>query len=87
MLQYLMESCVLFDYMVIYLFQGYYLILNCKKVPGHRREKKKKSKQIPYFRLESNIDFLVENMIIYQFLCCIVIKLKLTPTKKVYEKV
>ena len=31
MLRYLMESCVLFDYTVIYLFEGYYLILNCKK--------------------------------------------------------
>ena len=40
MLRYLMESCVLFDYTVIYLFQGYYLILNCKKVPSNRKEKK-----------------------------------------------
>ena len=31
MLQYLMENCVLFDYMVICLFQGYYLILIVKK--------------------------------------------------------
>ena len=37
MLRYLMESCVLFDYTVIYLFQGYYLILNCKKVPWNRK--------------------------------------------------
>ena len=43
MLQYLMESCVLFDYMVIHIFQGYYLILNCKKVPWNRKEKKESS--------------------------------------------
>ena len=33
MLQNLMESCVLFDYLVICLFQGYYLTLNWKKEP------------------------------------------------------
>ena len=40
MLRYLMEICVLFDYVIIYLFQGYYLILNCKKVPLKRKERK-----------------------------------------------
>ena len=33
MLQYLMKSCILFDSTVICLFEGNYLILNCKKVP------------------------------------------------------
>ena len=42
MLQYLMKSCILFDCTVIYLFQGYYLILNCKKVPWNKKKERKK---------------------------------------------
>ena len=41
MLQYLMKSCILFDCKVIYLFQGYYLILNCKKSTLKQKERKK----------------------------------------------
>ena len=40
MLQYLMKSCILFDCTFIYLFQGYYLILNCKKVPWNRKKER-----------------------------------------------
>ena len=54
MLQYLMECCFLFDCMVIYLFQEYYLILSCKKVPWSRKKiissynSKNRERFIPY---------------------------------------
>ena len=47
MLQYLMENCVLFDYMVICLFQGYYLILIVKKhLEKNNNNNKKKSELV-----------------------------------------
>ena len=55
MLRYLMESCILFDYTVIYLFQGYYLILNSKKVPWNRKEKEKETE---LFYISGNWTFL-----------------------------
>ena len=48
MLQYLMENCVLFDYMVICLSQGYYLILIVKKhlEKNNNNNNKKKSELV-----------------------------------------
>ena len=51
MFRYLMENCVLFDRMVICLFQGYYLIINCKKV----RWKDKNNNKIETSLLEAPI--------------------------------
>ena len=52
MFRYLMENCVLFDYMVICLFQGCYLIINCKKVPWKDKNNSKIKKSL----LEARID-------------------------------